>query len=216
MQGQGSRSAQPGRDRTGHDGMDDSEPHVATPPHAVVIGLDPRQLLPAMNKLLLLLCTAMFCCNGMIGAMAAAPSAREWNPDDTAPMTNDVASAAARARATHCRTPSCKAIIVIHELVDIARFDLGDANGLASIRASNRPQIAGRRLDRMLLRHPDLYGPVCATGAKLISRFRVGPGRARVVCSYTASDQRCGHGPARSWALHAGSSRDVAQGLCQR
>ncbi len=129
-----------------------------------------------MKKLLLLLCSAALFSNGMTEAMAAAPSAPVWNPDDTAPMTNDVASAAARARATHCTTPSCQAIIVIHELVDIARFEAGDANGLASIRASNRPQIAGRRLNRVLLRHPELYGPVCATGAKLISRFRAGPG----------------------------------------
>ena len=99
-----------------------------------------------------------------------------WDPDDTAPMTDDVASAAAHARSTHCKTPSCKAIIVIHELIDIARFEDGDANGLASLYAGNRPQIAGRRLDRVLLRHPDLYRRVCATGVTLISRVRAGPG----------------------------------------
>ena len=129
-----------------------------------------------MKRLLLLLCSAILCCNGMTEATAAALPAPVWNPDDTAPMTNDVASAATHARAIHCKTPSCRAIIVIHELVDIARFEDGDANGLASIRASNRPQIAARRLDRVLLNHPDLYGPVCATGAKLISRFRLAPG----------------------------------------
>ena len=68
-----------------------------------------------MKKLLLLLCSMAFCCNGM-NAAAATLSTPVWNPDDTAPMTDDVASAAARARATHCETPSCKAIIVIHEL----------------------------------------------------------------------------------------------------
>ena len=124
-----------------------------------------------MRNLLVLLCSLALCCNGMTGTMAAAPSAPVWDPDDTAPMMNDVASAAAHARAAHCRTWSRKAIVVIHKLVDIARFEDGDANGLASL--GNRPQIAVRRLDRLLLRHPDLYQPVCATGAKLISRFQL-------------------------------------------
>ena len=128
-----------------------------------------------MKKLLVLLCSAAFCCSGMTEAMADAPSTPRWNPDDTAPMTDDVASAAAHARATHCKTPSCNAIIIIHELIDILRFDVGDANGVASLNTGNRPQIAGRRLDRVLLRHPDLYAAVCATGGKLIARFGRAP-----------------------------------------
>ena len=129
-----------------------------------------------MKKLLVLLCFAALCCSGMTGALAVAPAAPEWSPDDTPPMQDDVASAAAHARASHCKTPSCKAIIVIDKLVPIAWFEAGDANGRASILGYGRPQIAGRRLDRILLRHPGVYGPVCATDARLISRFRLGPG----------------------------------------
>ena len=129
-----------------------------------------------MKNSLVLLCLSALCCNSMTGAVAAAPAGAQWNPDDTAPMTNDVASAAAHARATHCKTPSCKAIIVIHELIDIARYEDGDANGVASLYTGNRPQIAGRRLDHVLLGHPALFGPVCTTGAKLIRNFRLSPG----------------------------------------
>ena len=128
-----------------------------------------------MKMHLVLFCAAALCCSGMPATKGtAAPAA--WNPDDTAPMTNDIASAAAHARAIHCRTPSCKAIIVIHELLDIARYEAGDANGVASLYLGNRPKIAGRRLDRALLDHPSLYGPVCTTGAKLISRLQFTPG----------------------------------------
>ncbi|WP_428391308.1 hypothetical protein [Lichenicoccus sp.] len=86
-------------------------------------------------------------------------------------MTRDVASAAAHARKIGCRTPSCRAIIVIHELLLIERFEEGDANGVNSLYTGDRPRIAGRRLDRVLLDHPELYGPVCATGVRLVSHF---------------------------------------------
>ena len=112
-----------------------------------------------MRRLLAPLCLAALCCSGMAAGKGDAASVA-WSPDDTAPMTNDVASAAAHARAIHCQTPSCKAIIVIHELIDIARYEDGDANGIASLHLGNRPKIAGRRLDRVLLDHPHLYGPV--------------------------------------------------------
>ncbi|WP_428375981.1 hypothetical protein [Lichenicoccus sp.] len=127
-----------------------------------------------MKQFLVLLWAVALGCNS-ITAAAVVP-AQDWNPDETAPMTNAVASAAAHARATLCKTPSCKAIIIIHELVDIARFEDGNANGLASLNTGNRPRIAGRRVDHVLLGHPDLYGPVCATGAKVISHFRLTAG----------------------------------------
>ncbi len=130
-----------------------------------------------MRKLLVLLCAAALCFSGTTGATGPiAPATAEWNPNKTAPMTNDVAVAAAYAHSIHCKTPSCKAIIVIHELIDIARFEYGDANGIASLYTGKRPEIAGNQLDRVLLNHPKLYGPVCTTGSKLISRFRLAPG----------------------------------------
>ncbi|WP_428377624.1 hypothetical protein [Lichenicoccus sp.] len=129
-----------------------------------------------MKKLLAVFCAVALCYNGMAAATAAAASAHDWNPDDTLPSTDEVASAAAHALATHCQTASCKAIIVIHELADIEIFENGEANGMASLYLGNRPRIAGRRLDRLLLRHPELFAPVCAAGAKLLSHVRVGPG----------------------------------------
>ena len=101
-----------------------------------------------------------------------------WDPDQTAPTVHDVASAAARAHTTHCRTSPCKAIIVIHELAGIWLYEVGDANGVASLNVGNRPEIAGELLDRILLNHPELYVPFCATGTKLISHVRIdsGPG----------------------------------------
>ena len=126
-----------------------------------------------MTRLSILLCAATFACAAVSAARAeTAPPASGWDPDGTAPTVHDVASAAARARATHCRTPSCKAIITIHELVDILYYEFGDANGIASLYVGNRPQIAGRRVNRTLLDHPELYGPVCAMGVKLLSRVR--------------------------------------------
>ena len=50
-----------------------------------------------MKNLLLLLCWVVFWCNGMTGATAAVPSVPVWNPDDTALMADNVASAAAHA-----------------------------------------------------------------------------------------------------------------------
>ncbi len=131
-----------------------------------------------MRTLLKLLCVAAFCWIGTTAALkAAAPAAPVWNPDETPPTMNDVASAAAHAQAIQCRRPSCKAIIVIHEIIDIAKYEDGPpVNGIAGLYVGNRPKIAGRRLDRVLLKHPALYGPVCATGSKLLSRFRISPG----------------------------------------
>ena len=123
-----------------------------------------------MTKFSILLCVAVFTCAATpVARTATLPSASRWNPDETKPTVDDVASAAAHARATHCRTSSCKAIIVIHELSDIEFYAVGDANGVASLYLGNRPKIAGRRLDRTLLDHPELYGPVCAMAVKLVS-----------------------------------------------
>ena len=110
---------------------------------------------------------------GMIGiTMPDQASAAPSDPDKTLPTVPDVAKAAFDARATRCRTPSCKAIIVIDELMNIAQYEIGDANGVASLYLGRRPEIAGRRLDHMLLDHPALFGPVCMTATKLISRVR--------------------------------------------
>ncbi|WP_428377364.1 hypothetical protein [Lichenicoccus sp.] len=108
-----------------------------------------------MNKALVLLYAAV-CYGGTTGPMAAAAPVHEWNPDDTLPTSEDVASAAARARSTHCESPACKAIILINELVDIEKFQDGDANGVASLFLGKRPHIAGRRLDQVLLTRPAL------------------------------------------------------------
>lgn len=125
-----------------------------------------------MTRLSILLCAATFACAATGAARAeTSPSASSWDPDGTAPTAHDVAAAAARARASHCRTPSCKAIITIHELVRIALYEIGDANGGASL-YGNRPRIAGRRVNHVLLDHPELYGPVCAMGVKLLSHVR--------------------------------------------
>ena len=126
-----------------------------------------------MTKLFILLCIAVLACAAAGSAAEAATtwSASRWDPDETAPTEHDVASAAAHARAMHCRTSSCKAIIVIHELSDIEEYEIGDTNGGRSL--GNRPKIAGRRLDRTLLDHPELYRPVCAMALKLVSRIHL-------------------------------------------
>lgn len=114
-----------------------------------------------------------------VGASSAAgsmlPSGSSWDPDTTTPLVQDVASAAAHARATRCVTPSCRAIIVIDELVGIAQYDFGDANGVASLYLGKRPGIAEHRLDRALLDHPALYSPVCAAAVTLVSRVHPEP-----------------------------------------
>ena len=123
-----------------------------------------------MTKLSVLLCVAVLASAAAGGAAGAATplSSSRWDLDETAPTLDDVASAAAHARAMHCRTSSCRANIVIHELADIAEYEIGDTNGGRSL--GNRPQIAGRRLDRALLDHPELYGPVCEMAVKFVSR----------------------------------------------
>ena len=95
-----------------------------------------------MTRLSILLCVATVACaaTGMARAATVLP-ASGWDPDGTMPTVHDVALAAAQARATHCRTPSCKAIITIHELADITRYEIGDANGLASLHVGNRSPV---------------------------------------------------------------------------
>ncbi len=130
-----------------------------------------------MKEGFLYLGLAVLSCDGIAAAKAAiSTTSPAWNPNDTAPMIADVASAAAHTRAIHFRTPSCKAIITINAMIKIGTFEDGDANGIAALDVGNRPKIAGRRLDRVLLNHHDLYRPVCAVGANLISRFRLTPG----------------------------------------
>ena len=112
---------------------------------------------------------------GAVSAIARdLTSTASWSPDSTAPVVADVVAAAAHARATRCETPSCTAIIVIKQLMDIMQYEDGDANGIASLYTGHRPEIAGRRLDHVLLDHPALYGPVCMMAAKLISRVHQG------------------------------------------
>ncbi len=132
-----------------------------------------------MTKLSILLGVAVLACAAAPAAReAAVPSASSWNPDETAPIEHDVASAAAHARATHCRTSSCKAIIIIHELSDIEEYkidhDIEGPHGAVLLMPGNWPKIADRRLHRSLLDHPERYGPVCAMAVKLVSRVHPG------------------------------------------
>ena len=108
---------------------------------------------------------------GLIGpARSGLASAGSWTPDMTVSTVAGVASAAAHVRATRCETSSCKAIVVVHELMDIAQYEIGDANGVTSLYLGDRPEVAGHRLRRTLLDHPDLFSSVCATAARLVSR----------------------------------------------
>ena len=86
------------------------------------------------------------------------------------PTVAGVASAAAHAQATRCETSFCKAIVIIDELMDIAQYEIGDANGVASLYLGDRPEVAGRLLRQALLDHSELFGPVCVTATMLISR----------------------------------------------
>ena len=129
-----------------------------------------------MTKSFVLLCVAMFACAATPAARGETPvpSESRWNPNETAPTVDDVASAAAQARSTHCRTSSCKAIIVIHKLWLIEKYkmidnDIEGPNGVVLFKPGNWPEIAARRLDHTLLDHPERYGSVCAMGAKLVS-----------------------------------------------
>jgi hypothetical protein len=131
-----------------------------------------------ITKLSILICVALLACAAIPAADGAGvPSASRWNPDETAPTVDDVAAAAAHARAMHCRASSCQAIIVIHELLDIEKYkidnDIEGPNGVVLLRPGNWPKIANRRLNRTLLDHPELYGSVCAMGVKLVSRIHL-------------------------------------------
>ena len=78
-----------------------------------------------MTRLSILLCATTFACAATGAARTEiAPSASGWDTDATAPTVHEVASAAAQARARHCRTPSCKAIITIHDLADILQYEV--------------------------------------------------------------------------------------------
>ena len=116
---------------------------------------------------------AIFAFAAIGAASATVASASGWDPDMTAPTIDDVA--AARARAAHCRTSSCKAIVTTDKLMKIEQYEFGDKNGENEY-IGNRPVVAGHRLDRVLLGHPGLYGPVCATGTELISRVHAATG----------------------------------------
>ena len=54
--------------------------------------------------------------------------------------------------------------------MNIAQYELGEANGVASLYLGRRPEVAGHRVDHALLDHPELYGPVCAAASRLVSR----------------------------------------------
>ena len=116
-------------------------------------------------------------------------SASRWNPDETVPTVNGVASAVAQVRATHCRTSSCKAIIVILELADIEEYridhDIEGAGGVVLLGPGNWPKIADRRLHRALLDHPERYKSVCAMAAKLFSRIHLDPANGEIFIPVT-------------------------------
>ena len=115
-----------------------------------------------VGVILLLVTTGMAC--------LAAP----WNPDDTAPFERDVAQAADHARRIKCDTSSCKAIIVIDEVVkgEMKKFENVNKDIPYSDEAA---RTAARTLNAALLDHSALYVPVCQTSARLLSRFHNGP-----------------------------------------
>ena len=106
--------------------------------------------------------------------MGAVCLAAAWNPDDTRPFVRDVAQAAGHAQKIGCGTSSCKAIIVIGEVVkaEIHKYDDVIGGALYSDKAA---RTAARTLNAALLDHPALFGPVCQMSTRLLSRFHNGP-----------------------------------------
>ncbi len=106
--------------------------------------------------------------------MASVCLAATWSPDNTAPFVRDVAQAADHARRIGCGTSSCKAIIVIDEIIKAESRKSSNVNKdvLYSDKAA---RTAARTLNAALLDHPALYAPVCRMSARLLSRFHNGP-----------------------------------------
>ena len=117
------------------------------------------------------------CGFGVILFLATAGSAclaAPWNPDNTAPFVRDVAQAADYARRIRCDTSSCRAIIVVDEIIKAEGRKFRDVNKdiLYSDKAG---RTAARTLNAALLDHPAMFAPVCQVSARLLSRFHNGP-----------------------------------------
>ena len=106
--------------------------------------------------------------------MGSACLAATWSPDDTPPFVRDVGQAADHAQRIGCRTSSCKAIIVIDEVVKAETHKYDDVIG-GALYSDKAARTAARTLNAALLDHPALYAPVCQMSIKLLSRFHNGP-----------------------------------------
>lgn len=114
---------------------------------------------------------------GMISFLVTTGSACfavRWSPDDTAPFERNVEQAANHARRIGCKTSSCKAIIVINDVIksENKKFENVNKDILYSDEAG---RTAARALNTVLLNHPILYAPVCQMSVRLLSRFHNGP-----------------------------------------
>ena len=120
-----------------------------------------------------LISSAAFCLSA-----ASPPDILPFDLDHLEPNVPDVAAAAARARAARCEAPACRAVILLDKLDRIENYLLGDLSKLPGGHMDMRryptegdPDVAERRIEHVLLQHPELFGPFCALGVTLIARL---------------------------------------------
>ena len=107
------------------------------------------------------------------GMAHAAPTGSVLNLDDTEPTVDDVAAAAARARAVRCPTPACQAIEAVDQLMKIEAFE-DDHEQMGTARIMYSEPLVWRWRRRVLLDRPALYPAFCAAGARLLGRVLPG------------------------------------------
>jgi hypothetical protein len=107
-------------------------------------------------------------------ARAAQLSGPIFDMGQILPTSRAVEHAADHARALHCRTPDCVALMTIDDAFEVISDSNATTMGITRPLPIARPARIKRLFRVRLLSHPERFAAICARSADLASRFGAG------------------------------------------
>jgi hypothetical protein len=105
----------------------------------------------------------------LTGARAHSDTALEMGP--ISPATEAVEQTADRARALHCKTPDCVALMTIDDTFGVINQSMATTVGVTRPLPIARPARINRLFRVRLLSHPERFAAICARSVDLASQF---------------------------------------------
>jgi len=95
---------------------------------------------------------------------------------DTFPAStlDSIDAGSSSAHASHCGSVQCKSLETIAQAMDILMAAQATSMGVTTPVPANRDQTTAKRLNLILLNHPEEFGPVCDALSKLAHQYPPG------------------------------------------